>query len=164
MSYEVTGVDVLRSQAAISGLVAKHGGTGIGFESEPPEEAFTVKIRLGGHPYIIRVAARTKSIGRERRSRQGAFLGLRTEAQMSAAAEQERRRVWRVLYWHLKAVFDAADAGVIELRRAMLPYIVMANGQTVGEVLLPRLDAIVAGSDRLLPAAPREAAAAAMAG
>ena len=67
-------------------------------------------------------------------------------------SEQEARRIWRVLYHHMKSIFEAADSGVMEFRELMLPYIMTNDGKTVAEHILPKLDAALAGRpDRLLP-------------
>lgn len=150
MAYENTEVSVYKSQADINALVSLHGGSGIGFESEPPHESFTAKIKLNGTPYIIRVGAKTKEIKAGHYQTPGGRWRSRNGAQAEEANNAERRRVWRVLFWHLKAVFEAADAGVIELRQAMLAYVVMPDGTTISEKILPRLDAIVTGQSRLL--------------
>jgi hypothetical protein len=35
--------------------------------------------------------------------------------------EQGERCIWRVLFYYLKSVFEAADTGVMEFRRLILP-------------------------------------------
>lgn len=66
---------------------------------------------------------------------------------------KEERRVWRVLFWHLKAIFEAADSGVIDIRDVILPYVVTPDGHTISERILPRLENLLQNPDRLLPAA-----------
>lgn len=53
--------------------------------------------------------------------------------------EQEERRVWRVLHWHLKAMFEAADSGVIAVEDIILPYIVTPDNRTIAEHMKPKL-------------------------
>ena len=53
--------------------------------------------------------------------------------------DQETRRVWRVLYWHLKAMFEAADSGVIAVEDIIMPYIVTPDGRTIAEHVAPKL-------------------------
>ena len=59
--------------------------------------------------------------------------------------EQEERRIWRVLYYHMKSAFEDADSGVIELRKSLLAFIVTPNGETVGDQIIPRLRLVQAG-------------------
>jgi hypothetical protein len=61
------------------------------------------------------------------------------QRQREARLEQEHRRIWRVLFYHLKSVFEAADSGVMEFRELMLPYIVTKSGMTVAECIVPQL-------------------------
>lgn len=61
--------------------------------------------------------------------------------------------MWRVLFYYLKNAFECAAAGVVELREILLPHIVMPDGQTIGEHILPRLaHAVQQDPSRLLGA------------
>ena len=86
--------------------------------SQPPREGFEALVSMGGNPYHIRVMA---------------------TRQDKEDFEQEERRVWRVLYWHLKAMFEAADSGVIAIEDIILPYIVTPDGRTIAEHVQPHL-------------------------
>jgi hypothetical protein len=153
MAYESTDVPVARSQDAIRKLIMLHKGFGLAVVSErdpsgqyPSQEGFQAKVMIEGKPYTIKIMANVRN-----------SAGRFTEAQKLKILEQEERRIWRVLYYHLKSVFEAADTGVMEFRELMLPYIVMPNGKTISEVILPQLDAKLAGRpDRLLNAAEEE--------
>lgn len=132
MAYDSTQVPVDRTQAKIRALLMAHGAIGIAFVSQPPTEGFTTSLAIEGRPYSIRIQA---------------------DCREARDASQELRRLWRVLFYHLKAMFEAADSGVMELREMILPYIVTKNGMTVGEHILPQLDNAVAGNPlRMLPA------------
>jgi len=115
-------------------MVYAHKGTGVSFVSQPPREGFEALITLNNEAYHIRVMATCKKVSERDR-------------------EQEERRVWRVLFWHLKAMFEAADSGVIAVEDIILPYIVTPDGRTISEHIAPKL-AEVRGMDsgRLLAA------------
>lgn len=140
MAYETTEVPVVKSQQKIREMIMAHKGFGVAFVSErdpqgklPAREGFHAQVMICGKPYSVRITATLKP------NRYG--------------VEQEERRVWRVLFHHLKSVFEAADTGVMEFRELMLPYIVMPSGQTISEVIIPQLDSKLAGTpDRLLMA------------
>jgi hypothetical protein len=117
-AYEDTSVSVAQSQSEIRKLVYAHKGTGINFMSQPPREGFEALVTMGEQSYHIRVMAVCKQ-GRNR--------------------EQEERRVWRVLFWHLKAMFVAADSGVIAIEDIILPYIVAPDNRTIAEHMAPQL-------------------------
>ena len=141
MAYEGTRVPVSQTQGEIRRLVLKNGGTGIAFftQTEPHREGFEALVPVDGVTYQVRIIAKLK----ERNSQK--------------AREQEERRVWRVLYFHLKAVYEAAATGVLEFRELVLPYIVTHGNQTIAQRILPQLDKVVNSNVRLLPAGPGEA-------
>lgn len=118
MAYDTTRVPISDSQAAIRKLVYSHKGTGVSFLSQPPREGFEALVTLQELAYHIRVMA-TCNPKNER--------------------EQEERRVWRVLFWHLKAMFEAADSGVIAVEDIIMPYIVTPDGRTIAEHIGPKL-------------------------
>jgi hypothetical protein len=118
VSYDKTRVPIAQSQNEIRQLVYGHKGTGISFMSHPPREGFEALVTMQEDAYHIRVMATCKK-GAER--------------------EQEERRVWRVLYWHLKAMFEAADSGVIAVEDIIMPYVVTPDGRTIAEHIAPKL-------------------------
>lgn len=138
MAYEQTTVAVPKSQEGIRRLIQQHQGFSIAFisDSDPalalPQEGFMAKVMIEGQPYQIRVMAKLKLA-----------TAAVSATQAAKYRDQEERRIWRVLYYHMKSVFEAADSGVMEFRELMLPYIVVGNGQTIAEALLPRLDAYI---------------------
>ena len=140
MAYENTEVPVSRSQEKVKELIRKHGGFGTAFVSElDPQgrdgalEGFHAKVMINGKPYAIRVMARVKAAPRHL-----------SDPQRGMFTTQQERRIWRVLYYHMKSVYEASDSGVMEFRELMLPYLVMNSGQTVAEAILPRIDAALA--------------------
>lgn len=134
MAYENTSVAVPKSQEKIRRLILDHGGTGIAFVSQPPKEGFEAQVVLDGKSYHVRVVAVCK------------------EQQNAKKQEQEERRVWRVLYHHMKAIYEASNTGVLEFREMMMPYIVTSSGRTLSEHILPSLEKAVSGyTTKLLP-------------
>lgn len=53
---------------------------------------------------------------------------------------QEQRRIWRCLELTIKSKLTAAEAGIETFQQAFLANIVIAGGQTVGDVVIPQLD------------------------
>jgi hypothetical protein len=138
MAYDNTSVPVSRSQEAIRKLIMAHGGFGLAMVSERDphaddifHEGFQAKVLIDQKSYTVKVMA---TITPPRKTRRGLT---------SADPDKETRRVWRVLFYHMKSVFEAADSGVMEFRELMLPYIVTGNRMTIAERLLPALDEIV---------------------
>ncbi len=137
MAYETTKVPVVQSQSEIRRMLMKYGGTGVAFISQPPMEGFEGMIPIDGITYKIRIAA--------------------SVPENSKDVDYETRRIWRVLYWHLKSVFESAATGVLEFREMMLPYIVVRDNRTIGQHILPELKKAVEGRpERLLPGPAEE--------
>ena len=138
MSYEGTKVPISQSQSEIRQLVYRHKGTGISFMSHPPREGFEALVTMQAQQYHIRVMATCKKVSEKER-------------------DQEDRRVWRVLFWHLKAMFEAADSGVIAVEDIIMPYIVTPDGRTIAEHIAPKLAELRSAThEKLLSAASGE--------
>lgn len=120
----------MQSQQQLKKMLVAHGCTAIQFISQPPQEGFAAIVPIEGATYTIRVEAICKKAGNR---------------------EQEERRVWRVFFYHMKAIFESADSGVMQFKRMVLPYIVTRSGLTIGESILPRLkEAVESNPARML--------------
>lgn len=118
MAYDTTRVPISVSQSAIRKLIYSHKGTGVSFVSQPPKEGFEALVTLNEIAYHIRIMAIVKK---------------------APDREREERRVWRVLFYHLKAMFEAADSGVIAVEDIIMPYVVTPDGRTISEHVKPKL-------------------------
>lgn len=131
MAYERTKVTVVQSQSDLKRLLMTRGGAGFAFISQPPMEGFEALMPLDGVTYKIRIHAAVPKDSRD--------------------VEADTRRIWRVFFYHMKSVFEAAEAGVMEFREMMLPYIVVNDGRTIGQHILPNLaQAVESRPERLL--------------
>lgn len=145
MAYETTEVAVSKSQDGVRKIVYSHKGTGLMLLSHPPREGFEAMVELDKQPYHIRVMAQCKDVSKDRNG------WKRTDSAHAKAKEQEERRVWRVLYWHLKAMFEAADSGVIDIRDVIMPYVVLRDGRTLADCIKPQMASLMtADPSRLL--------------
>jgi hypothetical protein len=139
VSYETTEVPVAKSQQKLRELLLRNKGGRVALISDPPAEGFQAVVPIDGKDYTIKIMATCKP------------------KYSQSATEQEERRVWRVLFHHMKAIFEASKSGVMEFREMMLPYIVTNDGRTVAQCIMPQLDAALANRpERLLPAAREE--------
>lgn len=125
MAYETTTVPVWQTQGEIRKLLEKNGGTGVAFISHPPTEGFESMMPIDGVTYRIRIRADVHTDSRD--------------------PERDMKRIWRVFFYHLKSVFEASNSGVMEFRQMMMPYIVVKDGRTIGDHILPQLDKAVDG-------------------
>lgn len=156
MSYETTEVPVSRSQEGIRKLIMSRRGGKVAFVSDPPREGFTAVVEIDGLPYQIRLLGVCREAPQEKaRMYRGRKIATKdtTDKFHQKFTEGEERRIWRVLYYHLKSVFEAANSGVMEFRELMLPYIITKSGRTIAEQIIPHLsEAIERNPARLLAA------------
>jgi hypothetical protein len=149
MSYEGTEVPVSKSQESIRKLIYAHKGTGLMLVSRPPAEGFEAFIDIEKTPYHIRIMAQCKDVSKDR------WGTKKTATAQRNATEKEERRVWRVLYWYLKAIFEAADSGVVDVRNVIMPYVVLKDGRTLSDHIQPRMSQLMTmDTSRLLGGPP----------
>ena len=135
MSYDTTKVPISQSQEAIWRLIYSHRGTGVSLISQPPREGFEALVTITDMPYRIRVMATCAKV--DPLTSQGK---RRAPAVIEELRQNEVKRVWRVLFWHLKAMFEAADSGVIDIRDVIMPYVVTRDGRTLSEHIIPQME------------------------
>ena len=157
MAYQSTTVSVVKSQDGIRRLIMARAGSKVAFISDPPREGFEAIVQIDGVPYRVRIMATVKEALLTKKFRNRHFgERMTTERFKQQWIESEARRIWRVLFYHLKSVFEASDSGVMEFRELILPYIVMKNGGTVADSLVPRLTELIQmDSGRLLMSGER---------
>lgn len=63
------------------------------------------------------------------------------------AMEQGLRSRWRALYLALRAKLEMAATGITTFEDEFLAHIVMPDGQTVGEITRPRIEAAYSGGE-----------------
>lgn len=77
----------------------------------------------------------------------------RTAAQQEAEYEQAVRQRWRALNLVIKAKLEAVEAGIVDFDTEFLGQIVLPNGATVAETVIPRMqDTLAGGNPNLFPA------------
>jgi hypothetical protein len=80
----------------------------------------------------------------------------RVQSQVIAAYEQAVRQRWRALALVIKAKLEAVETGIVTFDAEFLAHLVLPNGQTVGDSVIPAVDeAYQTGvTPQLLPNAP----------
>lgn len=66
----------------------------------------------------------------------------RSEAQVEQLVDAEVRRRWRALLLVIKAKLEAIDSGIATLEQEFLSYVLLHDGTTLGDRVLPQLEAI----------------------
>lgn len=134
-----TNVTVESSRGEITGILAKHGVVRMGWSTDPDGDQLLFELNGGTYRFQIRrpteeeVAALYRKAGGN---------WARVDPALKVADEWRRRWRANVLLLKAKLEFAMADSTI---DREMLPYRVLASGQTVEEALL-------AGALKALPA------------
>jgi hypothetical protein len=130
---EGTPVTVNASQGEIARILTTHGVKKQGWLSSPDGDE--LMFELGGHSFRFPILKPT--IAEIRRD----YPNTRDE---HAKLDGEWRRRWRANVLLLKAKLEFIDSGDTTLERELLPYMLTANGQTVGDLItagkLPMLE------------------------
>lgn len=143
---EGTSVPMERSRAEIERDLGRYGASHFGYMTTPEGaelvfQAKGVRVRLNVKFPPLSAFSRTLT----GRTRHGG-------AAQADARDAEIRRLWRSLALVIKAKLEAVGSGISTFEREFLADVVMADGRTIGEHIVPRLSEAVS-SGRLLPAA-----------
>jgi hypothetical protein len=79
----------------------------------------------------------------------------RAPTQARQAMDKADRQRWRALFLVVKAKIEAVESGIAVFEREFLGFIVMPDGDTIGDVLVPRIEAGELPSGKLLLAAKK---------
>lgn len=64
----------------------------------------------------------------------------RTLKQIEVAYEQAVRQRWRAFTLVIKAKLEAVESGITEFEEEFLAHIVLPNGSTIGQFMIPQID------------------------
>lgn len=140
-----TTVSVEKSRAEIETILNRYGAKSFAYGRDQ-EKAM---IQFECHDRFIRFTLplpNRKSKEFTHAERRG-FLYMRTSSQADAAWEQACRERWRSLTLAIKAKLEAVRCGISEFEDEFMAYVVMPNGQTLSEVIRPKIAEAYATND-----------------
>lgn len=118
-----------QSLKQIRGLLIKHDISGFGhYTTATAEQVF---FELGDR--VIRMEFPVPQIETPEFQRTPSGRQARTKTAAQEAWKKEYNRLWRALYWSIKAKLDAVEAKITTVEKEFLPYTVCRNGMTVAE-------------------------------
>ena len=144
-----TKVPPERTRADIAAVLAKYGASAFMFGMQPRRAMIVFELRNRRIKFELELPhesdpefVRTPGRGQ-----------VRSLAARRAACEQAIRQRWRALYLVIKAKLEAVESGISEFDEEFLAHIVLPNGQTVGQFMLPQVDTAYATGEMpaLLP-------------
>lgn len=133
---EGTTVSPDRSQAEILATLRRYGAQGFAF-GEEDNRAFV------GFRFSNRNVRFDLTLPASWTDRQFALDGagrIRTDAAKKSAFEKEIARLWRCLALAIKAKLEVVESGIASFEEEFLAHIVLPNGGTVGQHVVPQLD------------------------
>ncbi len=119
---ETTKVPVSQSRGEIEKLLSRHKCQQFGTAMDYLE--MKARVQFTAHDRIIRFTVAMPDPKKFRRD---------------VEREQEDRRIWRSLLLVIKAKLEAVDTGIATFEQEFLANIVMPNGRTVAELILPQI-------------------------
>lgn len=128
-----TSVTPERSRAEIEQLVKRYGATAFAYAEQDGTYALIFTLKERRIRFVMRVPAletfAVTATGR-RRSR---------DAQMTEQTSY-LASLWRSLVLTIKAKMESVSAGIETFDEAFMPHIVMPDGKTISEHLLPQIE------------------------
>ncbi|MHB8067675.1 MAG: hypothetical protein ACYDIC_07225 [Desulfobaccales bacterium] len=135
---EHTEVSSDKSRAEIERTLSRYGADAFGYARDNTKNKAVISFRVGARFYRIVVPLPAQDdpeftltpSTRKRRTPQAA----------QDAWEQATRQRWRALALWIKAVLEASESGITTLEEALQPFILLPDGQTVGDWMQPQID------------------------
>jgi hypothetical protein len=127
---EGTTVSVESSRGEITGILAKHGCDTMAWGTQPDGD--TLQFWLGGKSFRFKISKPTVEEIRKRDWGQYVYPA-NTDWERKTQAEWRRR--WRAHVLLIKAKLEFIEGGDTTLEREFLPYAVLKDGRTVGQLI-----------------------------
>jgi hypothetical protein len=131
-----TTVSPDRSRAELDRLVARYGATGFAVGWEAGHAA----VQFRAHDRLVRFAVDIPAAGEPQFAKTARGV-VRTPTARREAADAEERRRWRALLLAIKAKFELVETGITTFEEEFAVHVVLPDGRTVGEHLLPAIAA-----------------------
>lgn len=128
-----------RSRAAIEQLLRDHGASEFASGWNPTHDSLQFRL----HNQVVRFVLPRPDPTDKKFTRYSAQQSWRTAtaAMVTKRLEQADRQRWRALYLVIRAKIEAVEAGIAIFEQEFLAFIVGPNDMTIGDILVPRLQA-----------------------
>jgi len=131
-----TTVAVGRSRTAIEDLLRQHGATEFASGWDTTHDKLQFRLFDRTIRFLLPRPDPT-----QRKFTHDGRGSKRNTAALARTIDQADRQRWRALYLVIRAKLEAVEAGISIFEQEFLAFVVMGNGMTVGDVLVPRLQA-----------------------
>lgn len=131
---EGTEVSAERSQAEIQTILRRYRATGYGVMHDEERGFAAIGFRIDGRAVRFSLPLPTWTDAEfERDGRKH----IRTESERRRACDQAHRQRWRALALCIKAKMETVASGIVSFEQEWMPHLVLPNGKTLGEQILP---------------------------
>lgn len=147
---EGTSVSSSASQAEINHLLMRYGATSFMFGHKEDEAMVAFEMRGRRIKFLLPMPDRNAdefTIGKHPQSHKPMKL---TPDKAYAKYEQAAKERWRALVLCIKAKLESVESRIETFEEAFMPHIIMSNGLTIGETLLPQI-AKIAETSKMPP-------------
>lgn len=133
MAYETTKVGVTQSQSDLLRLLKKNNVSSHTIETRMrPKRQEGVTFQMDDpetrHTFLVRILAHPKD-----------------------DSDNETKRIWRVLFYHIKTMFESLNSEVMTFQEVFMPFVVVpASGRTVAEEMTDKFLALGAPMPQLM--------------
>lgn len=124
-----TTVSVERSQMEVRKILGNYKATGFAFGEQGHMHMVMFEIANRRMRFVLPMPE--PGVARDRRKY---IMGQNQ-------IDQERRRRWRCLALAIKAKLECVESGITTLEEEFMAHIVIPNGQTVGQHMIPQIKA-----------------------
>jgi len=140
VSYaEKTSVTVEKSKAEVEKILTRYGASQFvsGWDQGHMQAMVQFDMKSRRIRFLLKMP--TNEQYKTYRRKNSHHDSERTERQMEDMVDQEMRRRWRALALVVKAKLEAVESGISEFEEEFLAHIVTSSGQTIGDMVLPKL-------------------------
>ena len=146
-----TEVSAEKSRAEIESILRRYGASGFSYgwdeDINPPVAVLAFRVKTLRVQFMLKMPAfRDLKLTPVRGT-------VRSPQQQREAWEQATRQRWRALTLVVKAKLEAVEAKISTFEQEFMAHIVLPNGQTVGDYVIPQIAAAYENNQmpKLLP-------------
>lgn len=138
-----TSVSVEKSRLEIETILLRYGAKSFAYGRDEQQ----AMIQFAAHDRFVRFTLPLPDKKNFSQKLRRGYRVPRTRQEQQDAWEQACRERWRSLVIAIKAKLEAVQCGISEFEKEFLAYVVMPNGQTLAEVIQPKIAEAYAAND-----------------
>jgi hypothetical protein len=134
-----TEVSEEKSRGEIESILLRYGADAFSYGWEADRAVIIFRASDRRIRFEIKMPGKDDREIRQYEDRYGRWI-KRADAAALKEWQQQRRQRWRALALVIKAKLEAVDSGIAEFEEEFMAHILMPDGRTVGQHVLPQVD------------------------